>query len=101
MVYDNTPPVLTTNCLGIIDLSRMEDFIVLTCRHAAKCGIAPKLIKRDISQGAGITELWKCLVCEKILRFDKCARVRTKVVEEGRQYSRDSPSINIKLASGA
>ena len=40
-------------------------------------------------------------MCEKILRFDNCARVRTKVVEEGRQYSRESPSINIKLASGA
>ena len=38
-VYDNTPPVLTTNCLGIIELSRMEDFIVLTCRHAANVGL--------------------------------------------------------------
>jgi hypothetical protein len=101
LVYDNSPPVPPSNSLGIVELNRMEDFIILTCRHAAKCGVEPKLIKRDTSQGAGITELWKCPVCGAIMRFDNCARVRTRVIEEGRQYSRASPSINIKLAAGA
>jgi hypothetical protein len=66
-----------------MELSKMEDFIILTCRHAAKYGVEPKLIKWDTSQGAGISELWKCLVCGIIMRFDSCARARTIVEDAG------------------
>jgi hypothetical protein len=97
LVYDNSPPLPASNSLGIVELKRIEDFIILTCRHAAKCEVEPKLIKRAPSQGAGITELWKCLVCGAIMCFDNCTRVQTKVIEEDRQYSRASPSINKSL----
>ena len=92
-------PACDSNCL--MSLPKMEDFIRLATKHAARCGEELVLIDRDMTCGAYVKETWKCPCCEKEIQLANCDMVRSDVVAEGAAYSRSQPEVNLRIAATA
>lgn len=82
-------------------VSKMEDFIRLSTRHAAKCGKELVLVERDTKRGCFIRETWKCPCCGNGLTFDNCDMVRSEEVAMGASHSRSQPDFNLRIIKGA
>ena len=94
-MYYEEPPY---NGNIIMDCDRMDDFIREATCHSARCGRQLQLIKRDMTMGAAVKEVWLCPACGNNLTPLNCEWTKTEVVEPERKFARKQPSINMKIA---
>ena len=67
----------------LISVPKLEAFIQEATTHAAQCGAALELKKRDNNRGAYVEETWRCPCCAGDVTLQNCDRVKTNEVAEG------------------
>uniref|UniRef100_A0A7S2M0G8 Mutator-like transposase domain-containing protein n=1 Tax=Skeletonema marinoi TaxID=267567 RepID=A0A7S2M0G8_9STRA len=85
---------------GLFQIKSLNSVIEEMTYHAATCGNAIEHVNTDFKMGAGITTMWKC-ACNKTFRHDNCKWTKSGIVEEGRQFERPSPEVNVRIVKAA